>query len=131
MVEIIDYSSVYYTAKEGPPPQRQGKFVVLDNSPQRFIVFSPIELSGFHANIAERFFRDQSVTGHYNSKNDHYYIDCEEWIIQGGGHWQLDEGEGTLEIFGVSMAYGGVDLEEVASQLERAQAFGGVSILVM
>ena len=66
---VIDYSEVYFVDlmdEEEVPPQRVGKFVVMWKGEEKFAIFSPTELSRFHANIVERFLLPRGIKGSYN-----------------------------------------------------------------
>lgn len=122
---IVDYSAVYFASVgDGTtPPQREGKFVVMANGDDRYIVFSPRGMCTYHANIVERFLSSQGVRGAYSGKRDVFYPQSQEWDILGGGHWQLDEEAGTLRLFGSSQAYGRVDLQGLAVEVSAADGF--------
>jgi hypothetical protein len=122
---VVDYSNLCFAVlqKTRVPPRREGKFVVIGNGRERFAVFSPRELSVYHANIVERFMLDRGIRGQYNLKGDVYYFDAPAWTVEGGALWRFDRQPGILEIFGRSGGYGGLDLEEVACQLRAAGAF--------
>ncbi|MBC8872901.1 MAG: hypothetical protein H8E44_25990 [Planctomycetes bacterium] len=124
-ITVVDYSDVYFAEiKEGEVPRRRdGKFVLMANNGNRFAVFSPRGLSFYHANIVERFLSLQGIGGQYNAKRDSFQPQPSTWEILGGGHWQLDEEQGTLRLFGRSQAYGGVDLEALADQLRSVDGF--------
>ena len=128
---VIDYSPVYFELlrKTSIPAQRGGKFVVLNDGQRRFAVFAPRELITYHANIVERFLWQRQIRGTYNAKGDVFHFAAPEWQVEGGGHWQLDEAQAVLRLFGQSTTYGSVDLPALAEALLRAQAFGGARIV--
>ena len=132
MLNVIDYSHLHYVLLHDDriPPRREGKFVVMKNGDKRHVVFSPRGLSVFHANIVERFLNERGITGQYNAKRDVFYFLSSEWEVEGGGHWSLDETGGSLCISGKSLAYGSVDLEELALQLGSVEAFQGVRVAI-
>ena len=130
---VLDFSDVYFVVlqKGSVPPVRQGKFIVMTGGGGRYAAFSPRELSVYHANVLERLLLRHGIRGQYNMKGDVYDYDAPGWTVEGGGLWRLDGRQGTLEISGRSASYGGVDLEELAGELHRAGAFGGVEVVVV
>ena len=130
---VVDYRQVYFVVlNNGPiPPRCGGKFVLIADRDEQFAVFSPQGLSRFHADIVERFLSLRGVPGHYNAKGDHYDCDSADWEIQGGGHWEMDEEQGRVRIFGRSLAYGGVDLEQLRLRLCQAGGVGNCREIVV
>lgn len=130
----IDYSVEWFNQYEqgSPPVRRGGKFVVLSYQDQAcYMIFSPIQQSGYHANIVEHFTQTQQLTGSYNHKRDSYSVDSNEWQILGGGHWKLDEEAGLLRLFGRSMAYGAVEnLKDLMPQLTESGLFQITEVIV-
>lgn len=125
---VVDYSEVYFvTLHDGEiPRKRDGKFVLLDNANDRYVIFSPRGLSRYHANIVDRFLGLRGIKGRYNAKRDAFLPESQDWEIVGGGHWTVDEDEGTLRLYGFSQAYGGVDLRELGEHLRAAGGIEGV-----
>lgn len=113
-LEIIDYSETYYKtiAKKPMTEKRGGKFVQLRNAEKEaeYLVFSPSELSSFHANIIERFCLLKGIDGAYTTvKKDRFEIHDSEWHIVGGGKWTIDDNEKRLILFDNSGVYGKFD----------------------
>ena len=126
---VTDYTGVCFP--EGETLARVvGKFVVLRHGSDRFAVFAPGEMSVYHANIVERFVGERGVRGTYNPRGDVFYLASDTWAVEGGGHWELDREGGVLGLFGISRAYGRVDLSALAAELREAGAFGHATVLV-
>jgi len=104
----IDFSDTYYRLikKQTIPLHRSGKFVQLENGEAEYIIFSPKELSVFHANIIERFCNLHEIKGCYNKQRNMFTISNPDWDILGGGEWEMDEALRQLYLFGTSLAYG-------------------------
>ncbi len=132
-VQVIDYSAFYFcTIQRGDlPVRREGKFVVIAGPCGRWAVFSPRELAFYHANVVERFLREQNVPGEYNMKGDLFFVESPDWNVEGGALWRLDQQDGRLEVFGHSAGYGPLDLRGIAQDLREVGAFGGVEIVVL
>jgi len=71
-LRFVDYCPLYFTElREQPvPSHREGKFVLLRSATTSYAVFSPRQLSTYHANIVERFLWGQGIPGRYNAKHD-------------------------------------------------------------
>jgi len=133
LVNIVDYTDSFF---KGSQPStsfvevvRRGKFVVLIHNQDEVCIFSPIQQSEFHADIVERYLSEKGVEGHYNRKQDIYYLDDESWSVVGGGHWEYISSESRVTLFGKSLAYGGLELEPLVKELMRLEAFNGATIL--
>lgn len=116
---IIDYSREFFSddvPNKNKTVKRSGKFVVLQNSNEQWIVFAPKEMVTFHAQIVERFFLSRGVVGDYNSKRDSYRIISDDWYIDGGGFWEIDSETDSLILSGSSAAYGPANLRAVARE---------------
>jgi hypothetical protein len=127
MFTIIDLSEVYFMRieKTSMPDKRGGKFVQLRNSDGEYLVFSPKELSSFHANIVERFCMMQKIKGRYTSKRmDCFEIEDQEWEIVGGGKWHIDTKEKKLVLFDTSGMYGKFESKGLK---ERIRASGNMA----
>jgi hypothetical protein len=120
-VHYVDYSELWFCRirKGSLPSVRSGKFILVADSSSRWAVFSPAELSAYHAVIAERFFASQGVAGHYDAARKKFLPAGRDWRILGGGMWNCDSDAGTLWIYGQSAVYGGVDITSLAQSLEK------------
>jgi hypothetical protein len=129
---VIDYSEVYFTLlNDTPVPhKRSGKFVVMSNGGQRYAVFSPHELSTYHANIIERFLRQHGIQGRYNEKGGFFHFTPTIWAVEGGGYWELDDAGGTLQISGSSKSYGSVDFQALAVELHLTDTFRALQVVI-
>ena len=119
-VHYVDYSELWFSEiqKGDLPPIRSGKFILVAGSDSRWAVFSPAELSPYHAVIAERFFASQGVPGRYDSAKKKFLPTGREWRVLGGGMWHCNADARTLWIYGQSAVYGGVDIRALAESLE-------------
>lgn len=129
---VIDYSPFYYSTivKKAVPAKRAGKFIQIRDGEKEYVVFSPKDLSQYHANIAERFFEDQGVPGTYNQKGDHFAVSSTEWEIIGGGVWTINDKEKSLRLSGSSLAYGKYDRRGLQERLASAPELTGYSIVI-
>jgi len=127
MLEIVDYSSVYFELIQEVemPRKRGGKFVILTNSDETYAVFARQRFCSLHAHIVQRFLELRKVTVDFDTERGICHSLMSEWLVQGGGKWKLDEDAGSLELFGTSQAYGGVDLDQIATSISEAGGFAG------
>lgn len=129
---VIDYSEVWFVRirRGGLPDTRRGKFVQLRHPEDgEFVVFSPLELSTYHANIVERFLTPRQVAGDYETaERDVWSVYDQAWDIVGGGHFVLDAGAPSLRLYGRSLAYGRFDAEGLVARL--SPAFDGYAIRI-
>jgi hypothetical protein len=115
-IEVLDFSSAYFVAIRGYelPPQRGGKFIVIEHDGVAKVVLSPTELSFYHANILERYCAGYGIEVAFNAKRDAAAVIGEDLEVLGGGFWLVDELGNRLYLWGKSQAYGSFDGVELA-----------------
>lgn len=132
--EIIDLSDGFYREKGEPTPSaRCGKFVVMRNEADdaEYLVLSPAAQSVYHTNIVERFCRLErfGIPGHFLKKGGQFVIDDMDWIVCGGGKWDMDEEKQELRLHGSSQAYGTYLLVDLTNRVAGVPAMAGWRIL--
>ncbi len=129
---FVDYTPFYYSsiAKTDIPAITTGKFVQIRNENALYVVFSPKELTKYHANIVERFCMDKVIEGSYNAKKEVYTILDKAWKIVGGGRFERDGNKKAIKLYGDSMAYGKFEKAGIRKSLEALPEFSGYSISV-
>ncbi len=107
----INYAETYYpdTARTDVPDRYAGKFVQIRKGSTEYLVFSPKELTRFHADIIDRFCVDHKIPGVYNSQNKSFEIHDPAWVVAGGGKFEIDRKKKFLRLYDDSMAYGKFD----------------------
>ena len=128
-IEVVDYSPAWLATESRSPAKYGGKFILLTDGQRRVYAFSPIALSKYHGNIAERFLTARGIGGHYG-RNEGYRPDRGPWTIPGGARWEFDSAIGTLRLYGVSYGYGPLPLDESARDLASVDAFAGATISI-
>ena len=130
---FIDYSYTYYVGRKGPiPASRGGKFVQLRNAYYEYVVLAPVKMSAYHANIVERFCRDERIEGKYRSrKMDDYQLRAAGWEIVGGGFWQMEEKKKWLSLRGASQAYGRFDPEGLKGKILTHDGMEGFEVEII
>lgn len=116
---LIDYAEEYYlnTAKTPLPDRSAGKFVQLRNNKTEYLVFSPKELSPYHADIIERFCRQKGIAGVYNRAHKSFEIHEPDWVIIGGGKFDFDKKGKHIRLYDDSMAYGKFETEGLLERI--------------
>ena len=122
---LVDYSVYYYSivAKRPLPTLFRGKFVQLRKGRTEYLVLSPTELTPYHADIVEHFCRERKIGGTYDKGKKRYDIDDPEWVISGGGKFEIDRERHTVRFYDDSMAYGKFDGRSLREQIGRSPAF--------
>ena len=131
-IELIDYTKLYYTAiaKTDVPPVIIGKFVQIQNKSMEYIVLSPKEFSQYHANIVERFCLDKGIEGGYDHERKRYDIYDEEWVIVGGGKFEIDAIKKTVRLYDDSMTYGKFVTRGLPEKVSSLPAFSGFAVMM-
>jgi len=107
---FVDYSEVYYLGvATALPDRRAGKFVQLRHDNAEYLVFSPKELTAYHADIVERFCLEKDIPGVYNLQSKRFIIHDPEWVVVGGGKFEINAVQRYVLLYDNSMAYGRFD----------------------
>lgn len=115
---IINYSEKYYSDKGSIPERYSGKFVQIRHGDIEYILFSPTELTKYHANIVERFCSEWKIDGHYNREKKSFDIDDPAWLVLGGGKFEWDRKGKLIRLYDDSMVYGKFDPKELKERIK-------------
>jgi Janus/Ocnus family (Ocnus) len=131
-VIFIDYSEIYYQdiAKTAAPDRRSGKFVQIRNNDTEYLVFSPKELTPYHAGLVERFCAEKGLKGSYNDKNKSFAVHEPDWVVVGGGKFEIDSTEKCIRLYDDSMAYGRFESKGLKEKIHSIFGFSGYTVLV-
>jgi hypothetical protein len=131
-IELIDYTQLNYTAiaKKDVTPVIIGKFIQIRNESMEYLILSPKEFTKYHANIVEKFCLDKGIEGSYDPDRKRYDIYDKEWVIVGGGKFEIDAMKKTIRLYDDSMAYGKFDLRGLPEKVNSIPAFSGFSVLL-
>ncbi len=131
-VIIIDYSMKYYAdvARAAMPAARNGKFVQLRHGDTEYLVLSPKEFSPYHADILERFCRERSIDGAYQEGKKRFDIRDAEWVIRGGGKFEIDETKRYIRFYDNSMAYGRFEARGLKGKVRRSDILKGYEVTI-
>lgn len=118
---VVDYSETYYLdiAKTTIPERYAGKFVQIRHKDTEYIIFSPKELTKYHADLVERFCLENGLNGDYDSGHKRFDIHDPAWKIIGGGKFELDRAGKQLRLYDDSMAYGKFDVEGLEERIKK------------
>ncbi len=129
---LTDYSHFYFTKRQNTivPPLRSGKFIHITHEDTEHLVFSPGELTKYHAEIVERFCEHRKIDGYYEKASHRFNIIDPVWEVRGGGRWKIDEIRKTLQLFDSSQAYGRYDTATLREMFTEKNLFPGFDILI-
>ncbi len=129
---IIDYSSIYYmdVARTALPAVRNGKFVQVRHGDTEYLILSPKEYSAYHSDIVERFCREKSIDGSYREGKKRFDIHDAEWVVIGGGKYEMDETRRYIRFHDNSMAYGRFDAHTLSDGVSQSDMFKGYEVSV-
>jgi hypothetical protein len=127
-----DYSRIYYRGVGvALPDKNEGKFVQLINdSAEEYFVFSPKEVSRYHADIVGRFCAERGIPGVYDNTHKRFDIHDPEWAVVGGGKFAIDRRKKQLRLYDDSMAYGKFSGEGLKEKILSLPAFSGYNVSV-
>jgi hypothetical protein len=127
-----DYSRIYYRGiGVALPDKNEGKFVqLLNNSGEEYLVFSPKEVSRYHADIVGRFCAERGIPGVHNATHKRFDIHDPEWAVIGGGKFAIDRLKKHLRLYDDSMAYGKFNGKGLKEKILSLSAFSGYNVRV-
>jgi len=128
----LDYSLTYYREiGVALPDTNKGKFVqILNHSAEEHLVFSPKEVSRYHADIVGRFCAERGIPGVYNGADKRFDIHDTEWIVVGGGKFTIDRLNKQLRLYDDSMAYGKFNGQGLKEQILTLSVFSGYNVQI-
>lgn len=131
-VVFVDYIETYYSdkAKTPVPDKINGKFVQIRNKQAEYLVFSPRELTLYHANIVERFCLDRGLKGAYAGEEKRFDIREPGWEVVGGGKFDIDTPLKQARLYDNSLAYGRFDSKGLKKKISSTGKFPGYSIVI-
>lgn len=107
----------------------EGKFLQLVLDGTEHFVFAPSDQHGYHSQILERFLGEQGIACRWDGQD--LRVDYPGLQIGGGGRFRLHRGNGTLELWDNSQAYGRFDDQVIAERIRMATGpWSGLTVLV-
>jgi hypothetical protein len=131
-VVVVDYSRINCSgaAHATLPAKRSGKFVQIRHGETEYLVLSTREISPYHADILERFCRERDIDGAYEDGRKRFSIHDAEWVILGGGKFEIDEDEGYIRLYDNSMAYGRFDWQGLRERVCQSDMLEGYEVII-
>ncbi|MEK6651892.1 MAG: hypothetical protein AABY50_03080 [Nitrospirota bacterium] len=131
-VAFVDYIETYYSnkAKTPVPDKINGKFVQIRNNQTEYFVFSPKELTLYHANIVERFCLERGLKGAYAGEGKRFDIREPGWEVVGGGKFDIDKSQKQIRLYDTSLAYGRFDLKGLKEKIRSAGKLPDYSVVI-
>lgn len=129
---IVDYSDRYYpeVEKRAIPVTRSGKFVQIRNDETEYLVFSPKEMTSYHAGIMELFCEERGIAGAYEGEDKRYNVFDPQWVVIGGGKFEIDTEKKTLRLYDNSMAYGRFKVTGLKERIRRSREMAGYEVRI-
>ena len=131
-VIFVDYAETYYqeVAKTAVPDKRTGKFVQIRNNDTEYLVFSPKELTPYHAGLVERFCAEKGLKGSYDNTNKSFAMHESDWFVVGGGKFEIDNTEKCIRLYDNSLAYGRFDSKELRGKIHSISGMSDYKVLI-
>jgi hypothetical protein len=118
---IIDYSGFLCPSAAGgtATDRTAGKFVQIRNNDSEYLIFSPRELTPYHADLVEKFCEERKIPGRYVRERKRYDIHDPDWVVAGGGKFEADRERKSILLYDNSMAYGRFDAKGLKEKIHR------------
>jgi Janus/Ocnus family (Ocnus) len=131
-VLFLDYSTEYYSTLSGThvPAKRTGKFVQIRHGQTEYLLFSPKEFTRYHADIVKRFCDERGIDGFLNTTVKSFEIYDPDWMVIGGGKFELDSAEKHLRLYDDSMAYGRFDAKGLKKKILSIDIFSDFKVQI-
>jgi hypothetical protein len=127
----VDFSKEYYGSKKTCiPEKRSGKFVQIRHGDDEYLLFSPKELTPYHSDMVERFCRERKIEGMRKGGEKNFVIHDPDWVIAGGGKFEIDGVAKRLRLYDDSMAYGKFDKKNILEKILSLGRFSGYEVIV-
>jgi hypothetical protein len=134
MCKIIFFSNALpfprQVSCEEIPEKSAGKFVQLRAAFGEYLVFAPLHVSRYHADIIERFCNMRGIPGIYRDTEKRFEILDGDWCVIGGGKFMIDTKQRKIRLFDNSMAYGKFDGNGMKEKILSAGWFPGYDVLI-
>ena len=129
-VIFVDYSESFYLTgtSSNSADKVTGKFVQVKNDAIEYLIFSPKELTPYHADIVQRFCSEMGIYGVYVDASKRFDIHNPGWIVIGGGRFEIDKERENIRLYDNSMAYGKFDTKGLKEKICSIDKFKDFSL---
>lgn len=129
---LVDYSGLCSPDPENHLPETgSGKFVQLRKDDMEYLVFSPTDVTPYHADIVGRFCRDKDINGAYDAEKKRFNIYDPAWTVAGGGKFEIDRVNRRIRFYDNSMAYGKFDSKALGEGILQVEALKDYTVLIV
>jgi hypothetical protein len=128
---FIDLGQVFKEELNSQASIDQGKFVQITHDDLgEFVIFAPLELCPFHAQIVDRFSKLQTPLWSFelNLKKDDGTLHEERARIIGGGYFEVLPDRKRLNLNGHSLAFGDYEAFGLPEKMATVQRFADYKI---
>jgi hypothetical protein len=118
---FMDYSERYYADVAGTalPEVRGGKFVQIRTRDSEYILLSPKEITPYHADLVQKFCLEKGIDGSYDIERKRFNIAGTEWVVAGGGKFEINDVQRYIYFYDDSMAYGKFDSKGLEGKVHQ------------
>ena len=129
---FVDYSKKYYlnVAKTAVPDKRFGKFIQIRHDTTEYLIFSPKELTLYHADIVRLFCTEREIGGNYNNSSKCFDIYEPAWIVVGGGKFEIDSTKKYVRLYDDSLAYGRFNTKGLREKIHSIDGFSNFEVQI-
>jgi len=127
---LIDYSERYYADVAGTalPEVRSGKFVQIRTRDSEYILLSPKEFTPYHADLVRKFCLEKGINGSYDIERKRFDIAGAEWVVAGGGKFEINAMQRYIYFYDDSLAYGKFDSEGLKEKVHQIAALSDYEV---
>lgn len=123
---FLDLGEIFADQLEENANPLKGKFVQLRHDELgEFIIFAPLELCPYHAQIVDRFAQQQTPQWAFelNVKKDDGQLYEDKAQIVGGGYFEILQDRSRLNLSGHSLAFGDYEAYGLPEKLQQVERF--------
>jgi hypothetical protein len=129
MARILDLSKLL-TDSGKQPGASYGKFVLISDEDENWLVIGLPQKFPYHAMLVEAFCNRRKIPYHWEQRPDIVRIDRRFTVINGGGVFGLNREDRTLTLGGESKAYGPVDRDDLEELTAGVEGLGGIRVVI-
>lgn len=112
------------------PTHITGKFLQIAHNNTEYLIFSPKEITAYHADILERFCRERDIKGSYDMERKCYEVDDPSLTVEGGGKFEIDTVVRSIRIYDDSMAYGKFNPSGLREKVLALKELAGYNVTI-
>lgn len=129
MARILDLSKLLTDSRKQPGAS-YGKFVLIGDGGENWLVMGLPKEFPYHAMLVEAFCDRRKIPYHWEQRPDVVRIERRTAVINGGGVFELKRKERILTLGGESKAYGPVDRNDLENLTAGIEGLEGLRVVV-